>query len=223
MRGGMRRRRWGDVVRKRGWLLLPLLLAACDRAWYRRDADREADRLIGSLIVCPTFDVGRTRVEPDPASRLFDPDDPDHPRRPPDDPIARLFMNCPGGMRGSKRWDRDGVADAIENPAWQCLLGIDENGKLKLDQDRAMDLALLNSREYQTQIELLYSTALDLSLARYQFSPHWFARQGTEFSHFGAGGFANGESNTLTLTQEAGFSRALAAGGQVLVDLANSI
>jgi outer membrane protein TolC len=223
MRGGLRKRRWGDVVRKRGWLLLPLLLASCDRAWYRRDADREAYGLISSHIVCPQFDVGRTRVEPDAASRLFDPDDPDHPRRPPDDPIARLFMNRPGGMRGGKRWDRDGIADSIENPAWEVLLGIDANGKLKLDQNRAMEIALLDSREYQTQIELLYSTALDLSLAQYHFAPQWFARQGTTYSHFGSGGFANGESNTLALAQDIGFTRALAAGGNLLVDLANSL
>src|SRR5262249_33734666 len=176
-----------------------------------------------SHITPPEPPAARPRLDPPPQPRLFDPDDPDHPRRPPDDPIARLFMNYPGNMRGGKRWDRDGVADSIENPAWECLLGIDESGKLKLDQNRAMDLALLHSREYQTQIETLYSTALHLSLARYHFSRQWFARQGTVFSHFGSGGFANGESNTLTLTQEAGFTKALAAGGNLLVDLANSI
>src|SRR5436305_14784041 len=86
MRGGMRKRHRGEVVRKQGWLLLAVVLAGCTRAEYRRAADRDAYFLTASRIVDPAFDVGRTRVEPGPTSRLADPFDPDHPPKPPDDP-----------------------------------------------------------------------------------------------------------------------------------------
>jgi outer membrane protein TolC len=130
-------------------------------------------------------------------------------------------MDRPGGLRGGKRWDRDGVADSIEPQDWLASLPLDERGVLRLDADRALDLALRHSREYQTAFESVYLAALDVSLARFQFRPQWLGRQGTQFSHFGTGGFANGESNQLTLSQEAGFTRALAAGGQLLSQFAN--
>jgi hypothetical protein len=212
----------GEGVRIRAGLLLALLLAGCGRAYYRRAADRDAYALIGNHIVAPEFDVGRTRVEPDPQSRLADPHNPDRPPKPPDDPSASIFMDRPGGMKGGRRWDRDGCLDDIENNTWRDFIGLDEKGRLPLDPDRAVDLALVNSREYQTNLEALYQAALNLSLNRFEFALHWFGHTGTTGAHSGAGGAAGGESNTLTLDHDLGVTRAFAAGGQLLVDFANS-
>ena len=71
-----------------------MLLVGCDRASYRRAADRDAYAATASRIVEPAFDVGRA-VEPDPTSRLADPLNPDRPPKPPDDPAAALFMERP--------------------------------------------------------------------------------------------------------------------------------
>ena len=86
-----------------------------------------------------------------------------------------------------------------------------------------MEVALLDSREYQTQLETLYLTALALTLNRFEFQMQWFLVNNTNFTHFGSGGTPNGETNTLTSNTDFGFSRNFAAGGQFLTDFANSL
>src|SRR5690349_5425203 len=93
--------RRGGGVRAVVWLLLMVVVAGCSRARYRMWADRETYPIIGERILRPQFDIGRTELWPDPASRLFDPYDLDHPPKPPDDPAAAVFMERPGGMRGA--------------------------------------------------------------------------------------------------------------------------
>jgi outer membrane protein TolC len=203
-------------------LAVGLLAAGCTRSWYRVDADRETYPTIDERIVDPAYDIGRTRLDPAPTSRLFDPYDPDHPPKPPDDPAAAAYMARPGGLKGARGWEKDGDIDQIEPPNWQQYLGLDEKGVLHLNTDRAVDIALNNSREYQTALEQVYLTALGLTLNRYEFDLHWFARNATAFTHSGSGG-APTESNQLTINSDAGFTRNLAAGGQLLVDFANSI
>jgi outer membrane protein TolC len=203
-------------------LAVGLLAAGCTRSWYRVDADRETYPIISERIVEPAYNIGRTRLDPAPTSRLFDPYDPDHPPKPPDDPAAAAYMARPGKFKGARGWEKDGVIDQIEPPNWEQFLGLDEKGVLQLSSDRAVEIALLNSREYQTALEQVYLTALGLTLNRYEFDLHWFARNATAFTHSGSGSVPT-ESNQLTINSEAGFTRKLAAGGQLLVDFANSI
>ena len=208
----------------RAWVLLlaACLLTGCGRARYRNWADRESYPIVAERILQPQYDIGRTQVEPDPASRLFDPFDPDHPPKPPDDPAAGVFMAQPGGMRGARNWDKDGVTDQIEPEGWEIALERDENGVVHLTQDKAVEVALLNSRENQTAIEDVYLAALALTLNRFEFALQWFGRNSTAFTHFGSGG-APTETNTLTSDSNLGFTRNFAAGGQLLVDFANSL
>jgi hypothetical protein len=197
-----------------------VLMAGCSRSLYRRWADRETYPLIAQHEVFPADDIGRTRLDPPPESRLSDPNNPDHPPKPPDDPAAALFMARPGGMRGARGWEKDGVTDAIEPPGWEQALGLDASGTLKLDQDKAVAIALLDSREYQTALEAVYLIALSLTLNRYEFALHWFGTTATTFTHLGSDGT---ETNTLDSESHLGFTRNFAAGGQMLVDFANSM
>ncbi|MBC7853349.1 MAG: hypothetical protein IAF94_07940 [Pirellulaceae bacterium] len=208
----------------RVWVLLlaACLLTGCSRARYRNWADRETYPIVAERILQPEYDIGRIQVEPDPASRLSDPFDPDHPPKPPDDPSAAIFMDHPGGMRGARNWEKDGVTDQIEPEEWESGLELDEQGVLHLNQDRAVEVALLNSRENQTALEDVYLTALALTLNRFEFALQWFGRNSTAFTHFGSGG-APTETNTLSVNSELGFTRNFAAGGQLLVDFANSL
>src|SRR5207237_10802912 len=64
--------------------------------------------------------------------------------------------------------------------------------------------------------------ALALTLNRWDFALHWLATNATTYPHFGAGGFPT-ETNTLSVNSRLGFTRNLAAGGQLLVDFANSL
>jgi outer membrane protein TolC len=207
-------------VRAQLLVAVALLGAGCSRAWYRVAADRETYPIVAERIVDPAYDIGRVNVEPEPTSRLYDPFDPDRPPKPPDDPAAALFMSRPGGMKGAHGWLRHGATDQIEPPGWEAALHLDENGMLKLDADRSVEIALLNSREYQTALEEVYLSALSLTLNRYEFDLRWFLRNNTTFEHFGSGPT---DRNTLTIDTNAGFTRNLAAGGQLLVDFANSV
>ncbi len=214
-------------MRRRMLLLAGMLLAAtipagCTRSYWRRAADQETYPIIAERMLLPAYDIGRTQLEPAPESRLFDPFDPDRPPKPPDDPVAARFMARPGGMKGARHWEKDGVASQIEPVGWEQALAPDEKGVVRLDQNKAVEIALLDSREYQTALEAVYLTALGLTLNRYEFDVRWFARNATTYTHFGSSGLPN-ETNTLQSDTNVGFKRSLAAGGQLLVDLANSL
>lgn len=201
-----------------GLLLVLAALVGCSRSHYREAADREAYPILGERIVSPAFDIGRTRVEPAPGSRLADPFDPDHPPKPPDDFSASLFMQKPDGRHGSHKWGKDGNTHLIEGPGWEECLGLEPNGTLKLTQDKAVDIALLNSREYQNALEGVYLAALALTLNRFEFDIRWFLRRNTSFVY----GEAD-NSSTLSSTTNFGFTRTFAAGGQLVADFANAL
>ena len=128
-------------------------------------------------------------------------------------------MQSPGGMHGSKRWGKFGELPFIEFPDWREHLPTDEKGDVVLDRATSMQLALLHSREYQDQIDIIYQSALALSLQRFDFDLQWFARTSADYDVFGN---KNPPNDLLTLNNRAGFTRNLAAGGQFLADFANT-
>ena len=202
-------------------LLVAVAAAGCSRSHYRESADRETYPIIDERIVSPAYAIGRTHLEPPPASRLHDPFDPDRPPKPLDDLAAALFMDRPGGMKGSSHWGRDGHTDLIEGPNWASALGLEPGGSLKLNQDRAVEIALLNSREYQTALESVYLVALALTLNRFEFDVRWFGRNATTYTLAGSGGPPR-ETSTLAVNSDLGFTRSFAAGGQLVADFANA-
>lgn len=193
-------------------------LSGCTRAHYRLSADREVYPILGDRATAAGFATDRLQLDPPPASRLADPTDPDHPPRPPDDPVAAVYMARPNGMKGA-HWPKAFV-DSIEAPGWEAGLPWGPDGKLKLNTDVAFELALLHSREYQTALERLYLTALTLTLNRFEFQTQWSLLNATTFTSTAPG--TPGEFNTLSSTSSLGFQRSLAAGGQLVVDFANS-
>ncbi|MCI0641753.1 MAG: TolC family protein [Gemmataceae bacterium] len=203
-------------------LVVAVLLCGCTRAHYRNSADRETYPIIAERQVLPAYDIGRMLLEPPPESRLYDPYNPDRPPKPPDDPVAAMYMARPGGMKGAHIWERDGLAGSIEPDGWKLALDLDKNGVLRLDQNKAVEIALLDSREYQDALDAVYLSALALTLNRYEFDLRWFLRNNTTFTHFGTGGLPT-ETNTLESVSNLGFTRSLAAGGQLVVDFANSL
>src|SRR2546425_175779 len=97
-------------------IILAALMAGCSRGYYRRQADKETYEAIAQRNNDPRWAVPRIEVNPPPESRLHDPADPDHPPMPPDDPAANRYMRCVNGMRGYRRWHKDGDAPWIEDP-----------------------------------------------------------------------------------------------------------
>lgn len=201
-------------------ILSALLLSSCTRTFYREQADDETYGAIRERDADPRWALNQIDILPPPGSRLHDPYDPDFPPMPPDDAAAGEYLLRADGKRGWKHWWDHGTVPSVELSEWQSALPLTD-GKLILAPEVIMQQAQLNGREYRTQIENLYLSSLDLTLNRFEFATQWFATNRTIYEHFGTNGFPT-ETNTLTTDSNLGFSRSLAAGGQLLVNFANS-
>ncbi len=163
------------------WMLAALVIAqcmlitGCHRSFYRRQADAEARRLVLEKAVDPRWSSADGRVDIDPQSRMFNPFSADHAPLPPDDPTSHRLMNRVDGRQGFPHWHANGDTDAVENPTWRSYLPVDENGRSVLSLERAYELALLHSPQFQQQRETLYLSALDVSLQRFGFDSQLFA------------------------------------------------
>lgn len=90
-------------------------------------------------------------------------------------------------------------------------------GRRILDLEEALNIAVAQSREYQTQKEQLYLAALSLTGARYEFSPQFFANSTAQISGSPEGADI-GQVNTRV-----GISQLLRTGGRLSVSLANDL
>lgn len=147
----------------------------CSRTFYRRQADVDAYALVREKATHPHWRLPNYSISIDPRSRMYDPYQIDAPPMPPDDPTAHQFMHCVDNKRGWPFWHDNGDRPYVENPAWAEYINIDDRGVLKLSVDDAVRLALLNSRDYQQQLEVLYLSALDVSVERFAFDAQFFA------------------------------------------------
>lgn len=207
------------------WLLsfiaMFVLLPGCrTRSDYRRWADCDVSHELAGKQIDPRWQVAIRPVTPDPRSRMADFAPPDCGPLPPDDPAAHVWMENPGGFRGWPCWHARGDLSTIEFDRWLQTLPRGDDGVLEFTQPRSMELALLHSRDYQDQIEILYFRALALTLEKFEFSTRWFLRNSTFFNVFGTG--PPGGSRRLNTDTNFGFAKNCPAGGQLLVDLANS-
>jgi outer membrane protein TolC len=222
------------IARLPRWLLVVFVvggsLAGCNRAHYRRDADRETYNVIEEKADNALWTIPHTLIVPPRQSRLHDPFDPDCPPIPPDDPAAHKYMHCADCIEGYDGWHEHGDAPWIEDPTWRNYLPLSEDGTLLLSPTRAVEMGVLHSREYQSGLESLFLSALSLTLERFAFDVQWFGRNTTFFEHFGSSStdkpatdkVEGNESNTLTTASNLGFTRNFATGGQLLVDFANA-
>jgi outer membrane protein TolC len=83
--------------------------------------------------------------------------------------------------------------------------------------DQALDLAVENSREYQTQKEQLYLTALTLTGAEYEFSPQFLATSTPRITGSPEG------ADIGTVRSRIGVSQFLRTGGSLSLALANDL
>lgn len=223
------------------WLLLAAMgmssLSGCSRQFWRKQADKDTYAAIGERLTDPHWQLPRIDLTPDHRSRFYDPFDPDKEPLPPDDPAAHEFMHSVNGRRGYKNWHKLGTALAIENPQWLEPYGIAvqsgdpvdghaEVKLLKVSLPDIVDLAYIHSRDYQTALEDLYLSSLALTQQRYAL--------GVRFLGVGPG-LSGGEPSASvsaplskkgsrgSSTQSFGVSQLLPAGGQLAVELANTV
>lgn len=206
-----------------------LLTIGCSRAHYRVQANREANALIeekANHVSRPPNT--RLNIELDPRSRMYNPFDPDFQPMPLDDPASHLYMQCVDGRRGYPMWDAAGLTNTSENPGWWQYLPLNENGVLELNSENAVRIAMLQSPDYQQQLESLFLSALDVSSERFQFDTQFFGGAQTYYSTVGAGRTGNSSSQVgvggfSTGPRDFAMTRAFATGGNLVVGVANSI
>ncbi len=199
-----------------GVLLVIFSLVGCTRGFYRRQADREAYCLVDSHDNDPRWQLVDYSIQPSPASRMFDPADPDCEPMPPDDPTAHRYMHCVDCKKGWPCWRCYGKTPFVTNPYWRSYLALDKNGDLVLDRQAAVQTALLNSREYQQQLENLYLSALDVSAQRFRFQVQFFGGNTTAY-------FLSNDSSELSTSSSLEATKLLATGGQIATELANTV
>jgi hypothetical protein len=206
-------------------LVMLTLYSGCARNFWRRQADRDANCLIQEKAPGPSWPLPEVRVYTPPASRMFDQSNPDRPAMPPDDPLSHQLMHCVDGKKGYPRWHQNGDIPYVDTNCWRQYLPYNEKGEVVLDRDAAVQLALLNSRTYQTEMEDLYLSALDVSFERFRFDAQFFAGTGTIFTADGPKrpGGGNNSSSLLRTDTTGRVQKLNAFGGETVVGLANSL
>lgn len=173
------------------------LPSGCNRAHYRNRADQEVTNVINEKIA-DACSPSIPSIQMDRASRMFDPFNPDRPPMPEDDNTAHQYMKVINGKKGYPLWDVNGKTNTAENPIWWQYLPLDERGVLVLDADAAVRTAVLHNTVYQSEIETLYLSALDVSSERFFLGNQLFAGYSASYAADGSlrrGGGGQSQSN----------------------------
>lgn len=202
-------------------------------SFYRRQADQDANSMVDLKSTAIGVAPGEYRIDIDPRSRMYDPNNPDCEPMPPDDPTSHQLMHCVDCKKGEKCWKCLPKTPFVENPSWHEYLPYDENGEVVLDLQGAVQLALLESTRFQSQLEELYLSALDVTFERFRFDTQFFG--GSSIFHTVAGD-ATGDntanpgvrSRRLTVSPSSPASRLrlqklTATGGELVAGFANSL
>jgi hypothetical protein len=128
----------------------------CSRTFYRQTADADAYCLVDPKAEVVGAAPSSYRIDIDPRSRMFDPNNPDLEPQPPDDPTSHRYMEVVDRKKGSKLWNELPRTAFVENPDWQQFLGRNDKGEVQLDMRGAAEMALVNSPQYQSELETLY-------------------------------------------------------------------
>ncbi len=137
-------------------------------------------------------------------------------------------------IRGWKSWHKFGDTLTVENPQWLEPFGltpeqIEEQknsgagpgpGIPDLKLADAIELSYIHSRDFQLQLENLYSTALALTFQRFQFDVRYLGFGGRPSASVVRSDTNNVES--ALFSPRAGISQVLPGGGQWIVEMANN-
>ncbi len=202
-------------------LLAVLAAGGCSRSYYREQADDEVYQLVDHVATDPRWPLDRYTIEVDPRSRMYDPSTPDRPPMPTDDPTAHRLMHRVDTKAGYPFWHINGETTSVENPEWALYLDYDDNGVVVLSLDDAVETALVQSTNFQRQLENLYLSALDVTFERFRFDAQFFGGNSTFYTADGR--LRSGSSSSLLdTTTDAQLRRMSTSGGQLVVGLANS-
>lgn len=201
-----------------GGFLLLATTSGCSRMWWRQQADCDVDAALAEKH--GYLDHGD--VLPAADSRLADPFSIDEPPLPPDDPQSHQLMHAVNGQRGHD-WHRNGEVSAVDWQQWTGTLPQDADGNIVLSLPEAVRVARKHSREYQTELEDLYLSALDVTFERFRFDTQFFLGNTTNETLDGRFRSGTTADSTLSTTTSANLQKLTATGGELAVGLANSL
>lgn len=204
-----------------------LLCTGCTRAYYHRQADREVQRIVTEKTMPGRWGLPGFFLQYDPRSRYFDPTNVDRPPMPPDDPVSHRLMHYIDGKHGALNYHRDGDLTDLPNPTWRDQLAFytetQPDGTVLLTLDGAVQLARIHSPNYFQQLEELYLSALDVSTERWRFDAQFFGGILPLYQHRSREAPGGGPFDRLTTTGDFRVEKRLAAGGELVVGIANNI
>lgn len=203
-----------------------LLSASCSRQQYRFKTDTEAYYLLDQKLAESCEDATAPyRIEVDARSRMFDPFNPDRPPMPEDDPQAARYMRMVDNKKGYPLWEANGRTNIVENPQWWSYLPLDQRGVLVLDLNEAVRTALLHSPTYQSNMEELYLSALDVSSERFLLDSQFFGGWQASVERQGSRRALRPEGSTVFSTgpRSVLMRKAYANGADLVVGFANSL
>ena len=237
-RAVLRRRVVGLTI----WSMLFAPLTGCSRTFWRDQAERDSYDALNERQTDERWTVPRLSIEPDERSRFYNPYHPDHTPLPPDDPAAEEYMRQVNGTKGYKSWHKLGRAMSLENPQWLQPYGIELNSEgdpvafhnqlvlNRLTLPDALELSYIHSRDYQTQIENTYLSALALTFQRFRFDVRYLGIGGgrpttgatASVTPNNSQGLGGGDSAVNIGTSRFGVRQLLPSGAQWAVELANN-
>ena len=200
-----------------------LFQLGCSRTFYRKQADHEALYILKEKGNDRRWNMDDFSIEIDEQSRMFSVDDPDRPAMPPDDEAASIFMKSVDGMEGYDGWEQDGRLEHFENPEWRQHLQLAEDGKLHINGQDAVRLALLHSSAYQRQLETMYMSALDVSAERFEFDTQFYGGYGGNYRSRGAAVAGSPRSDLTLATRSIQMRQKYAKGTSLVANFANSL
>ncbi|MDO4574628.1 MAG: TolC family protein [Planctomycetia bacterium] len=195
-----------------------ILGSGCSRQYWRQQANQEASCIIQEKSNDSRWELRDYRFEAKSDARFYSPYCKDCPPMPQDDPTTNYLMRCVYGKRGWRGWTKHGVTSEVENPTWMQSLPRDNDGTVLLNRRNAMQIALTNSRDYQTALENIYLSALNVSLERFYFDTQFSFGSDVQYDTTFRG------YSSIGLTPiDAQLSKNLATGGNFVAGIANSI
>lgn len=201
-------------------MIVVCLAMGCTPSKYRQKADADADCLTDQKSAMAGIEPASFRIDIDPRSRMFDPNDPDCEPMPPDDPTSNLLMQRVDHKKGSKLWGKLPKTPFVDNPAWTDYLPVNEDGEVVIDLVGAVEMGVLNSPRYQGELEQLYLSALDVSFERFRFDCQFFGGSDVLFA---AAGEDFGGASDFTVTNGMSLQKLSACGNELVVNFANSL
>lgn len=139
-------------------------------------------------------------------------------------------------IKGWKSWHQFGESLSVENPQWMEQFGLTVEqeaeqvasgappgpGVADLTLEQAQELAYIHSREFQTQLENLYLTALDLTFERFRFDVRYLGLGGGKPSASLLATELPERDDNISTNTRIGVSKLLPTGGQWAVEFANN-